>query len=194
VYAADAENILAFEHEHFSVADMSERLPFADEMFDAVVCIDGIEHIARPFDFIRECARVLRPGGSLIISTPNLMSLRSRWRFLLTGFHQGEKVPLDESDPNPLHHITLVTFADLRYRLHTAGFRVVTVETNRQRLIAKLYAFLLPFAWAMTLWVFYKEGRRRTTGEQNAEIRQQLFSQKVLFGETLIVKAVRDEK
>jgi 2-polyprenyl-3-methyl-5-hydroxy-6-metoxy-1,4-benzoquinol methylase len=48
-------------------------------MFDAVVSIDGIEHIERPFDFIRECRRMIRKDGVLIISTPNLTALRSRW-------------------------------------------------------------------------------------------------------------------
>ena len=36
----------------------------------------------------------MRPGGVVILSTPNISSLRSRWRWLLTGFHHGRKTPL----------------------------------------------------------------------------------------------------
>lgn len=191
VFAADCENILQFSHENFSVADMNKRLEFPDETFDAVVCIDGIEHIEKPFDFIRECHRIIRAGGTLIISTPNLMSLRSRWRWFLTGFHQGEKIPLDESSPTPLHHISLVSFTDLRYRLHVNGFQVVAVRTNRTRWISLAYGIFAPFSYLMTRWVFRKEGRKLPSRDQNEDILKQIFSPPILFGETLIVKAIR---
>lgn len=191
VVAADCQNILQTGGADFARVDMNERLPFAEDEFDAVVCIDGIEHINRPFDFIDECRRITRRGGVLIISTPNLMALRSRWRWLLTGFHQGEKIPLNESRPTPLHHVSLVSFTDLRYRLHTRGFRITGVRANRYRLIGAIYGVLAPPAYLMTRRVFRKEGRRSTAAPgQNREIINQIFSAPVLFGETLIVKAV----
>lgn len=56
-------------------------LPFADASFDAVVSFQVIEHVRRDEELMREIARVLRPGGKLIISTPNKkMSLtRNPW-------------------------------------------------------------------------------------------------------------------
>ena len=191
VFSIDCEDSMLAPRERFMLADMNEGLPFADGVFDAVVCIDGIEHIERPFDFIGECRRVTRKGGVLVISTPNLSALRSRWRWLLTGFHQGEKIPLDESRRGPLQHVSLVSFPELRYRLHTRGFRITAVRTNRVRLVSGLYAPLLPLTYLMTRWVFYKEGRRLPSYAQNREILGQLFSKPILFGETLIVKAVR---
>jgi ubiquinone/menaquinone biosynthesis C-methylase UbiE len=53
------------------VAADAERLPIKDESFDTVVCIEAIEHVASPDGLLREIARVLRPDGLLIISTPN---------------------------------------------------------------------------------------------------------------------------
>lgn len=191
VFSADFLNILRIPHSQFSVVDMNQRLPYADAMFDAVVCIDGIEHIERPFDFIRECQRIIRKGGVLIISTPNLSALRSRWRYLLTGFHQGEKSPLDESEYTPLHHLSLVSFPELRYRLHANGFKVAAVRTNRVKFISWLYAVLAPLAYVVTVLAFNKEEKVARVREQNREIVNQMFTVPVLFGETLIVKATR---
>lgn len=192
VYSADCQEIIRVAHRNFSVADMNEKLPYADEMFDAVVCIDGIEHIERPFDFIKECHRILRKGGVLIVSTPNLTALRSRWRWLLTGFHQGEKSPLDEANYTPLHHLTLVSFPELRYRLHANGFKLSAIKTNRVKFISWAYAAFLPFTYLMTKWVFNKEEKNASVRAQNREITKQTFTVPVLFGETLIVKAVRE--
>lgn len=191
VFSADCVDIIRIPHAQFSLVDMNERLPFAEDKFDAVICIDGIEHIERPFDFIKDCGRIIRKGGVLIISTPNLTALRSRWRYLLTGFHQGEKSPLDETHYTPLHHVSLVSFPELRYRLHANGFRVSAVRTNRVKLISWLYVFLAPLAYLVTVLSFNKEEKDARVRAQNREIVRQMFSVPVLFGETLIVKAER---
>jgi len=47
------------------------KLPFRDEFFDAVVCLDVIEHVFEPRSLIKEIHRVLQKKGVLIISTPN---------------------------------------------------------------------------------------------------------------------------
>lgn len=192
VFSADFLNIIQLPHAKFSRANMDERLPYADAAFDAVICIDGIEHIERPFDFIRECQRIIRKDGMLIISTPNLSALRSRWRYLLTGFHQGEKSPLNESHQTPYHHKSLVSFPELRYRLHANGFRVAAVRTNRVKSISWLYAILAPLAYLVTVLAFRKEDKAAHVREQNREIVSQMFTIPVLFGETLIVKATRN--
>lgn len=48
------------------------RLPFLEANFDVVVSLETIEHVADPDAFLNEVARVLRPGGQLAISTPNV--------------------------------------------------------------------------------------------------------------------------
>jgi 2-polyprenyl-3-methyl-5-hydroxy-6-metoxy-1,4-benzoquinol methylase len=54
----------------YSVQD-SEALTFADASFDIVTCLEVIEHVSRPRVMLAEIARVLRPGGTLVLSCPS---------------------------------------------------------------------------------------------------------------------------
>ena len=191
VRSADCEELIELPEARFCQADMNERLPFADGELDAVVCIDGIEHIENPFAFVAECRRIVRPGGSVVLTTPNISSLRSRWRWLCTGFHNKCKTPLDEADPNPLHHINMLDLPKLRYMLHTRGLRLTGVTTNRIKPVAWLFAPLLPLCWLLTAWVFHREVKDPEHRRRCREIRRQMFSMPVLFGEALIVRAER---
>ncbi len=47
-----------------------QNLPFRDNLFDTIICIDVIEHVPNPQQMIKELVRVLKPGGILILSTP----------------------------------------------------------------------------------------------------------------------------
>ena len=191
VHAADCENSIKFAGAEFRVADMNEKLPYDDDAFDGVVCIDGIEHIERQFDFIRECRRIVKPNGFLIISTPNITSLRSRWRWLTTGFHNKCKAPLNETEPMPLFHINMVSLPELRYRLATNGFAITEIATNRVKLISWVYFFLVPLAFLRTFVVFRKWAHTEAQREINRQVLRQMFTIPALFGETLIVKAKR---
>jgi 2-polyprenyl-3-methyl-5-hydroxy-6-metoxy-1,4-benzoquinol methylase len=55
-----------------------ERLPLGDSEFDVVVSVQVIEHLLDPAAGVRELARVLRPGGTLLLSTDNRRSLITR--------------------------------------------------------------------------------------------------------------------
>ncbi|MCZ6656111.1 MAG: class I SAM-dependent methyltransferase [Gammaproteobacteria bacterium] len=60
-----------------TVADVM-ALPFADEMFDAVVCLNVLHHVEYPRGALEEMVRVLHPGGRILISEPHLsLTLRA---------------------------------------------------------------------------------------------------------------------
>jgi SAM-dependent methyltransferase len=63
----------------FCVADAT-GLPFRDGSFDGVICMGVIDHVVPPAAGITEMARVLRPGGTLLVSFPNLLSPYAFWR------------------------------------------------------------------------------------------------------------------
>lgn len=189
VHSGDIENIMMVENKNFNVADMNHTLPYADNFFSAVVCIDGIEHLERPFDFIRECYRITKPGGRIIISTPNINALRSRWRWFWTSHHNKCKTPLNENRPTPLHHINMMSYQRMRYILHTSGYKINKVTTNRVKGISWLYMIFAPFSWLATKFVFGKEEKDPQQKEVNKEIVSDLFGKSLLFGETMILSA-----
>lgn len=191
VIAMDIEPLLRFEHAQFVQADMTKPLPLAEVSLDALVCIDGIEHIERPFDFVREAARVLRKGGNFIISTPNINSLRSRMKWLLTGHHHKCDAPLDENKPSPLHHINMVSYHELRYMLHTNGFEIELTSTNRIKVVSWFYLPLVPLVYLFTSLAYRRAARRDGTKALNKAVKKNMFSAALLFGETLIVKATK---
>lgn len=172
--------------------NLEEPLPFEDSAFDCVASVDGIEHLQNPFHAVREFHRVLKPGGVLILSTPNISAWRSRARYLFTGFHNKGKLPLTEEAPNPLHHINLLSYPSLRYMLVRFGFRIVTVTANRVKPIAYPYALLYPAVALATRFTFRRETDPRQR-ELNRGIYAHLLSWPVAMGETLILEASREK-
>lgn len=83
------------------------NLPIADGAVDVVVNFQVIEHLWDQGQFVTECARVLRPGGMLLMSTPNRIT-----------FSPGRDTPL-----NPFHTREL-NAAELTELLEQGGFRV----------------------------------------------------------------------
>lgn len=64
--------------ERCRIVDVNKPLPFADESFDLIWCSEVIEHLQDPAASVNEFRRVLRPGGEMILTTPNSFS----WIFL----------------------------------------------------------------------------------------------------------------
>lgn len=60
------------------VRGIAESLPFRDGSFDRVICKGSLDHFVDPHDFMREAARVIKPGGRVIVALANYESLSCR--------------------------------------------------------------------------------------------------------------------
>jgi ubiquinone/menaquinone biosynthesis C-methylase UbiE len=98
-----------------------EPLPFDDNRFDLVTCIETLEHIRDVQLALSEMRRVLRPGGRLAITTPAV----TRVRLLMRG-----------PEPPFSPHLRAFTRRSLRETLQTMGFRVTTLRARRGTLVA----------------------------------------------------------
>jgi len=170
-------------------ADLCQGLPYAGGSFDYVTCLEAIEHLEDQFRFLRECARVLRPEGKVIISTPNIAGLASRLKFLLTGFFSLVGEPLNEFHTLPYHgHVHPVPYFILRYILHRTGFRIRLVDTDFYRRSSVVLLWMYP----LVRWFSYTTmGKERDPRQRqaNREIRRQYNSLALLLGRTQIIVA-----
>jgi len=187
---AEAETRLG---QAFAKVNLDEAFPWPDGTFDAAISTEGIEHLENHFLFLREMCRILKPGGLLILTTPNITALRSRVRFFGSGFFGRDALPLNETARHPLHHVGLATFAQLRYELHNSGFRLVEVRHTHIKPVSYLYAIYAPWMWLYTRIAFRKE-KDDAQRERNKEILATLLSPSVLFGECLMLIARKSER
>ncbi len=173
--------------------DLNDVFPVEDARYDFVSCIEGIEHLQDQFRFIRECHRVLRPGGFLVLSTPNILNLASRLKFLFSGFYSLVPRPINEFSLVPVFdHINPVTYYQLRYMLHSQGFEITRVDTDLIRRSAAALIVLRPFIQLYSVRTMRKEPDFRQRGA-NREIRRVINSARLLLGRTLIVVARKRE-
>jgi SAM-dependent methyltransferase len=64
----------------------TQPLPYAASSFDLVTATEVIEHLEHFRETLREFFRVLEPGGMCVLTTPNILNLNSRLRFLWFGY------------------------------------------------------------------------------------------------------------
>jgi len=105
------------------VPDAGE-LPFADETFSGVLAVEVLEHLFEPQSAVAEFLRVLRPGGVLFVSLPNVAYWRRRLELLLLGRFDplGDDLSIEQPWRDP--HIRFFTPKTLERMLTSAGFEV----------------------------------------------------------------------
>lgn len=107
-------------------SDVSSPLPFRDKSFDFVFAGELVEHVFDTRKFLTEINRVLKPGGYVVLTTPNLARLDDRFK-LLVG-----KTPKQTSPMHPFlsMHIRPFTYDSLKHSLSETGFEKFKLKSN----------------------------------------------------------------
>jgi SAM-dependent methyltransferase len=172
--------------------DLSGTLPYADGEFQYITCLEGLEHIENPHQAIREFARLLAPGGYLIVSVPNILNIEERVKWLLNGYTSHFK-PISQEHLRMRHeewaekeevalHINAIPYTELRYILEKYGFEVRGAFRDKPKRNIWLYWPLTGFIRLLSVLTSKKRRRERWTDE--------LASNEILLGgNTLVLHA-----
>jgi SAM-dependent methyltransferase len=111
-----------------------DRFSYDDEYFSTVLCCELLEHLTEdPMHMMSEINRILKPGGHLVLTTPNIGSLRAI-AAILEGYHPGFfpayiRAPEDGAEPEARHNREY-TPKEIVLLLLDSGFEVTLLETG----------------------------------------------------------------
>ena len=109
------------------VGNLEERLDFPDAMFDVVFAGEVLEHIFAVEGLLTEIHRVLKPGGHLVATTPNLAALGRR---LLLLANRNPHIEISFADNTAAGHIRYFIRGTLFDLLRKQGFRVTDYTSD----------------------------------------------------------------
>jgi len=139
---------LSYAEKHYAGLDKqfirveSSELPFEGGTFDSVSCVEVIEHLELDLtrEILTEFIRVLKPGGKLIVTTPNYGSL---WPLIEAAVNRLSKVSYEEQ------HITKFDRVALYALLKDVGFSQIDVTS-----FMSVSPFLAGINWTLADWAW----------------------------------------
>lgn len=193
-FACDYTNtLMQLDDVKVSVANLSTQgLPFQDESFNLVTCTEVIEHLEHYRYTLREMYRVLKHDGTLVITTPNILNLKSRIRFLIFGFHNLFG-PLHFSESKLYStggHINPVSLFYLTHSLIDAGFHDVEISIDKTQVSSKVWLLILYFPiklFGSMLTLRKEKNKYKTIDQFNEPFVRKINSMDILLGRTIVV-------
>lgn len=188
-----------FHTERFSIPEIeikkvnlnNQPIPFPDAQFDVVTCSEVIEHLENFRALLREAHRVLKPGGVLVLTTPNVLNAYSRLRYVASGFANlfGPLPVGNDKLYSTGGHISPIAYFYLAHALLDAGFGRLALDIDKvQRTSVACLALLAPLLLPGWLLFWRREDRkyRTLTPANRAEVAKHV-SWPMLAGRTLVV-------
>lgn len=172
--------------------DLNRKLPYPDDYFQYIICLESIQYLENLYHLIRKFSRILKKEGTLIISMPNVLNIQSRFKFLTRGYPSFFKPPsqLPTTDAEWVKvTINPVSFREIKLVLERYKYLITAILTSKIK--PKIYLFL-PLLWFIRIftWIdnlFIKDKRKKL-------FYQTLISKEVLLGENLIIVAQKISK
>ncbi len=174
------------------VVDLNDgKLPYQDNSFDLVTFTEVAEHLENYRAIICEINRVLKPGGVLVVTTPNVLNMKSRLRFLTTGFwsmfgplHVGETAI--ESTGG---HITPIPYPYLAHALMNAGFKEPNLSTDKYQFPSVVWStvFFIPIITIASLQWRKERNKYKTIDQFNQPIIEKINTPMMLLGRSVVV-------
>lgn len=190
------DTLMRLPGQRVDVADLNhEPLPYPDAQFDLLTATEVVEHLMDFRRVVREMFRVLEPGGVCLLSTPNILNLNSRLRFLWFGFW-------NLFGPLPVKggklystggHINPCSWFYLAHALIEAGFVQVEAHVDKyQRSSIPKLVLLWPLLRGFGAYALHRERVRfKTLNPDNEPLVRTMNATPLLLGRTLIASAVK---
>ena len=169
----------------FIRADLNAALPFVADAFDYILCSESLQYLENHAMLFREFARLVKKGGSLILSLPNILNASSRLYFLRRGYYPGfkpirtivEKKGWDGVVFNTISLVEIMGYAAL------TGFELKEIKASGYKKSGYVLYPLLKAMYGMRL-AFEK-------GSAKDALVRALSSKDALLGDHLVVRLER---
>lgn len=139
---------------HKVLIEKEGDLPFSENFFDYIFMGDIIEHLFNPSDVLKEIKRVLKPGGRLIMSCPNIAYWRFRLYYLLDGDFQ--RIDVTKQKPWEQQHIRFYNIKILKEFLNKIGFEFIKYAGVNNIWHSNFFVKFIPNLFSHTIIVEFK--------------------------------------
>ncbi|MDL2216759.1 class I SAM-dependent methyltransferase [Desulfovibrio sp. OttesenSCG-928-M14] len=175
----------------------NKPLPYQNDSFDLVTSAEVVEHLENYRYLLREIYRILKPGGVFIVTTPNVLNLKSRFRYYICGFANlfGPISVKMDNHYTTGSHITPIPYFYLAHGMLDAGFsNLILASDKRQKSSLLLLALTWPLLLPGRLYFQMDEKRRGNITQENKRFIDETYSLDILLGRTVIIAATKPDK